>query len=61
MHAVTCRTEGCENAGFTILLKSPGHVIVCGGCNQQITDIDPPLPDEPYDEMPNTGQVVDHG
>lgn len=52
MHAITCRTVGCENAGITIVLNKPGQVIVCGPCGQQITDIDPPLPVEPYHPMP---------
>lgn len=56
MHAVTCRTEGCENEGYTLVLSQPGHTIICGPCGQPITDIDPPLPSEPYSyEMPITG------
>lgn len=52
MHAVTCRTEGCENNGYTIVLNTPGHTIICGACAEQITDIDPPLPevDQPEEE-----------
>lgn len=57
MHAVTCRTPDCENADFTIILKFPGHTIICGPCGQPITDIDPPLPDEPYHELPNVDGV----
>lgn len=52
MHAITCRTEGCENAGYTLVLTRPGHSIICGPCGQPITDIDPPLPDEPYSMPP---------
>lgn len=48
MHAVTCRTEGCLNNGYTLILTNPGHTIICGPCGQVITDIDPPLPEEPY-------------
>ena len=44
MHAVTCRTEGCENAGYTLVLSNPGNTVICGPCGQQVTDIDPPLP-----------------
>ena len=47
MHAVTCRTEGCENEGYTIVLNQPGHSIVCGPCGSLIVDIDPPLPEVP--------------
>ena len=52
MHAVTCRTEGCENNGYTLVLQKPGHTIVCGPCGQPILDIDPPLPDEPHHSPP---------
>ena len=38
---VTCRTEGCSNAGHKILAqvdaKNPS--VWCGVCNQEITDI----------------------
>lgn len=54
MHAVTCRTEGCLNRGYTIVLTSPGHTIICGACSKPITDIDPALPDEPYDQLAQT-------
>lgn len=52
-HAVTCHTVGCGNAGYTIVLTRPGHTIICGACSIPITDIDPPLPEEPYDESPS--------
>lgn len=56
MHAVTCRTEGCENNGYTLVLQKPGHTIICGPCGQPILDIDPPLPEEPYEvELPEVG------
>lgn len=48
MHAVTCRTVGCENEGYTLVLSQPGHSIICGPCGVQITDIDPPLPEGGY-------------
>ena len=46
-HVATCRTLGCENEGFGIELIMPTPVVVCGGCNEQITDIEPPIPDNP--------------
>lgn len=58
MHGVTCRTVGCENAGYTIILKWPGHTIICGPCGIPITDIDPPLPVDPYHDLPNVDEVV---
>lgn len=53
-HAVTCRVEGCENEGYTLVLNNPGSLIVCGPCGVPITDIDPPLPD-PGDVTELTG------
>lgn len=52
MHGVTCRTEGCENGGYTIILSRPGHSVICGPCGQPITDIDPPLPVVSYFDIP---------
>ena len=48
MHGITCRTTGCENEGYTLIVNRPGHTIICGPCGQPIVDIDPPLPAEPY-------------
>lgn len=47
-HVVTCHTEGCENSGIPITLIYPAGRIQCGPCGRVITDIEPPLPDEPY-------------
>ena len=60
MLTVTCRTGGCENQGEAIEIPSTsinpitGEVIPvvrvqCGPCGHEITDVVPPLPDEPYD------------
>lgn len=45
MHAVTCRTEGCENEGYTLILTDPGHTVICGPCGQPIADIEPVIPE----------------
>lgn len=45
MHAVTCRTEECANNGYTLILTSPGHTIVCGPCGETITDVEPLIPE----------------
>lgn len=50
-HAVTCRTDGCSNKGYTIILNGPGHTIICGPCGLPIADVDPPLP-EPEESDP---------
>jgi hypothetical protein len=34
----TCNTENCGNAGAAIPLEDPADLIVCGVCNQEITD-----------------------
>lgn len=57
-HGVTCRTDGCENNGYTILLFKPGHSIICGPCGKTITDISPPLPDDPYEYLPPNTELV---
>lgn len=44
IHAVTCRTPDCDGENWTLTLINPGDEVVCGGCSQQITDIQPPLP-----------------
>jgi len=49
MHGITCHTRGCENENITIVLSRPSPVVICGPCGQQVTDIDPPLPSEPYE------------
>jgi hypothetical protein len=37
---LTCRTEGCENAGVGIPVDMPEDgAAACGACGQQITDI----------------------
>ena len=63
MFMVTCRTEGCENQDVPIEISSTsinpitGEVIPvvrvqCGPCGHAITDVVPPLPDEPYHSLP---------
>lgn len=58
MHAVTCRTEGCMNEGYTLILTNPGHTVVCGPCGQTITDVEPVIP-EP--ELPGGSEVLPDG
>lgn len=58
-HAVTCRTEGCENADVTLILTSPGHAVICGPCGQQIIDIDPPLPEPWFDDAAEPEDVAE--
>lgn len=36
MHAVTCRTEGRINNGYTLILTDPGPTIICVPCGQPI-------------------------
>lgn len=37
---VTCHTTGCENSELPIEvpISWPEYVVICGACNQQITD-----------------------
>jgi hypothetical protein len=54
MSTVTCRTDGCMNAGIPLEMNlemdlGDGQIIYavpvwCGPCGQEITDIDPPPP-----------------
>lgn len=48
-HIVTCHTAGCANEEVGVELIDPAQVVLCGPCQQIITDIEPPLPDEPYE------------
>lgn len=50
-HSVTCRTENCENDGISLIIRRPGHTIICGSCGFIVTDISPPLPEEPYNKL----------
>lgn len=45
IRVVTCRTPGCHNQDIAIIWRNPGQAVFCAGCNQFITDIDPPLPE----------------
>jgi len=38
---VTCRTEGCSNQDFAIAFPDPEDLVICGGCNNEITDKTP--------------------
>jgi hypothetical protein len=40
-YIVTCQTEGCENNGIGIELTDPEPTVICGPCNQEITDKQP--------------------
>lgn len=52
MHAVTCRTEGCMNNGYTLILTNPGHTVICGPCGQPISDVEPVIPEpEPLEDQ----------
>ena len=44
--SVVCRTDGCRLAGVALEFEYAG-VLVCGGCNTEITDITPTEGDAP--------------
>ncbi len=46
-HVATCRTQDCGNEGVALNAGGgdlPIHIIMCGECGTQITDVEPPLP-----------------
>ena len=54
MTTVTCRTDDCENAEEPIEVATPAEgevlIVMCGVCNQEITDIIEPA-DEVLEEV----------
>lgn len=51
IYAVTCRTAGCIASNYTLTLVNPGDLVVCGGCSQEIADVQPPLPKHEEPEL----------
>jgi hypothetical protein len=62
MATATCRTDGCENEDVPLEVTTEfqdvdGNTayvssVVCGGCGQEIGDVEPPLPPPPEPEDP---------
>lgn len=52
IHEATCQYGACGNYLIPISLLRPPEVIVCGLCRHPISDISPPLPEEPYEQTP---------
>ena len=44
---VTCRTEGCPNAGATVFFAEIYGTMLCGGCSRPITEITDTEPEQP--------------
>lgn len=42
---VTCRTEGCTNENYTLIVNDPGDVVVCGPCGVELVMVEPEQPE----------------
>lgn len=36
-----CHTDGCENEGIEIPFPDPAPSVICGACDQEVTDKTP--------------------